>query len=781
MQYEEKPPAPNYSGFIIVRLAEGGSLEKTDNLRKVAKSRLPGLSAFLDRHKEIATRRLIRSVEPEELLLMEKKASGSEFAPPHSLTQYWRLDCRTVEWSLEEILRRLRDQADVELAYAERIVNDPSVDPSDDTWSDLQGYLDAAPTGIDARWAWTQANGDGAGVGFVDLEQGWFLSHEDLIAKTPTLIFNTNRNGVGTYRGDHGTAVLGEVVGVDNALGIVGVAPGVTSVRVTSHFEATSDTSGTPLHVADAIAAAVRVMSPGDVLLLEAERDSLPTEIDNGDFIAIRLATASGIIVIEAAGNGGRDLNAWVGVDGRRLDRTAANDSGAIMVGACQSIGRSRHLVSNYGDRLDCFAWGDSIATAGYGDLDPGTGDNSTYTLQFDKTSGAAPIVAGAALIVQGMYQAAPPGGGRLSPSQMRALLSNPDTGTDQGPPVAEFIGIMPDLHAIIDSLGLSPDLYLRDFVGDTGVIPSTGAISASPDIIVRSALVADPNASFGEGSGTENSDSLSSEVEAGQDNFIYVRMRNRSNTAAANNATVTVYWSEPSTLVTPDLWHRIGETAPVNVPAGDTLVVAGPITWPAADIPFTGHYCFIGIINQARDLAPLVPLATGMTGFSAFIRNNNNVTWRNFNVIDEVADSAVESFMVAGAPDGSRVFDLELIQRLPEKAHAVLEMPVQLFASLRRDAFLNVELNRKEKVARVSLPKVRGFQMGTVKLKKAARHRCRLIVTGLKGKKALGHSVAIRQIYEGQEVGRITWVFRGKSESKNGDKPPDQKRRSRK
>ena len=760
MQDEEKPQTQTYSGFIIVRLAEGGSLEKTDNLRKVAKSGFPGLASFLDRHKEIVTRRLIRSVDPKKMLEMEQKARFSKFAPLHSLTCYWRLDCRMLEYSLEEILRTLRNRSDVELAYAERIVLDPTVNP-DDPFNPFQGYLDPAPDGIDARWVWTQANGEGAGIGFVDLEQGWFLAHEDLIAKSPTSIFNDNRDGVRGYRGNHGTAVLGEVVATDNSVGIVGIAPGVTSVRVTSHYERATYTS---LHVADAIVAATEVMAPGDVLLLEVERASLPTETDPGDFTAIRLATASGIIVIEAAGNAGRDLDAWVGVDGRRFDRTPANDSGAIMVGACRSATRNRHLLSNFGARLDCFAWGDSIATLGYGDLTPGAPDNSTYTLQFDKTSGAAPIVAGAALLVQGMYQAAPPVGGRLSPSQMRALLSNPATGTRQGPDVPGFIGIMPNLRAILrDTLGLAPDLYLRDFVGDTGVIPSTGAISASPDIIVRSARVADPNASFGEGSGTENSDSLSSEVEAGQDSFIYVRMRNRSNTAGATNATVTVYWSEVSTLVTPDLWHRIGETAPVNVPAGDTFVVAGPITWRAADIPATGHYCFVGVINQARDLAPVIPPAIDWDGFSALIRNNNNVTWRNFNVIDEVADSAVQTFMIAGAPDSSRVFDLEVIQRLPEKAHVVLEMPMQLFVGFPRDTFLRVELNPKEQVARVSLPKRGGVQMGTMKLKKAARHRCRLIVTGLKGKKALGHSVAIRQVCEGQEVGRITWVFRHK------------------
>lgn len=43
-----------------------------------------------------------------------------------------------------------------------------------------QGYLDAAPGGIDARYAWTRPGGGGAGVKIVDVEGAWRFSHEDL-------------------------------------------------------------------------------------------------------------------------------------------------------------------------------------------------------------------------------------------------------------------------------------------------------------------------------------------------------------------------------------------------------------------------------------------------------------------------------------------------------------------------------------------------------------------------------------------------------------------------
>ena len=148
----------------------------------------------------------------------------------------------------------------------------------------------------------------------VDLEQGWRLGHEDLAGKAPTLIFNSNRDGVGGDVGNHGTAVMGEIAADDNTRGVVGIAPSVASLRATSHFDGT-----TALHVADAAIAALPSMNAGDVLLLEVQRGAqlLPTETDIGDFDAVRLASARGIIVVEAAGNGNMDLDAWTDGAGR--------------------------------------------------------------------------------------------------------------------------------------------------------------------------------------------------------------------------------------------------------------------------------------------------------------------------------------------------------------------------------------------------------------------------------------------------------------------------------
>ena len=761
----DRPPDDN--GFIIIRLRAGALDSRQRDLAAAAKqASLNALIQTLDAFK-LSAKPLITSIKPDELERIEQAALGGDPSPLRSLSAYWRLDARNASQPLEEIEAALRRVREIELVYREKTATDP-VNAADDTYAGSEDFLDAAPTGVDARWVWTQPNGSGAGMHFIDLEQGWLLGHEDL--PSPTLIFNDNRDGVAGYVGNHGASVLGEVAGVDNTRGIIGLAPNVASVRTTSHF---NNATGA-LHVADALLAAVAASPRPHVVLIEVQIGAalLPVETDPANLDAIRVAVANGIIVVEAGGNGNNDLDAWTDAMGKhRLNRGSADfvDSGAILAGAGEAaLPHNRSIWgggqgSNFGSRVDCYAWGDSIVSAGYGDL-AGAG-NTSYTSVFGGTSGASPIITGSALLVQGMYAAST--GTLLSPQQMRVLLSNPATGTAQGGGVAGHIGVMPNLRSIVeDTLGLVPDVYLRDNVGDSGAVPSTGTVSISPDVIVQATAVADPNASFGEGSGTENNDTLGTVVEHGQDNHVYVRMRNRG-LGAAPATRATVYWSEVSTLVTPDMWHLIGTTAPVDVPVGNTLVVTPELVWPKADLPVTGdHACFVAILDQASDPAPPIPAAGPAFDWDAFVnlvRAQNNVTWRNFNVVDVLADPnadpAVLDFMIAGSPDAARVFDLEIQQHLPEGVKVELEVPKALLAVLPKIGF--VPRKGDKPAARLAVPFLHSIPLCGVRLGAGARHRCRLIVHGAPGLARGMHRLAIRQVFDGVEVGRVTWGLR--------------------
>jgi hypothetical protein len=319
--------------------------------------------------------------------------------------------------------------------------------PGDDPFSASQGYLTAAPVGIDARWAWEEGATDGTGVALIDLEQGWALNHEDLADAAIPLVSGLNASFHG-----HGTAVLGEIVAVDNQRGCIGIAP-----RATASVVSQRRADGT-LNIADAILDAVRVMHAGDVLLLEAQSEHVtnsyvPVEIAPVVRDAIKAAVARGIVVVEAAGNGkrlvGADLDLITDTNGRRVfDRAHADfqDSGAILVGAGSSTTRARLNFSNFGSRVDCYAWGENIRTCGDGEKGTAT---TGYTRNFGGTSGAAPIVAGAALLLQSARKRA--GVAPYTPDQMRQLLSDRMINTGSANPAVDRIGVMPDLRAIVE------------------------------------------------------------------------------------------------------------------------------------------------------------------------------------------------------------------------------------------------------------------------------------------------------------------------------------------
>jgi subtilisin family serine protease len=345
--------------------------------------------------------------------------------------------------SAESLARKLAKLDMVEDAYAEGGPTPPPVNPADDPRNPNQGYLDAAPDGIDARWAWNST--DGLGVGFVDLERGWTLNHEDLAAANITLISGLNQDFFG-----HGTSVLGEVVAVDNAIGGVGIAPRARA-RVVSQWR-----GGGAYNTAAAILSAGQAMSRGDVLLLEAQTSfngtsNLPVEVETAAFDAIRhVIDNDRIIVVEAAGNGSQDLDAFRNNLNRAiLDRTSNDfrDSGAIMVGAASSTTpHSRLAFSNFGNRIDCFGWGQGVDTPGDGWQ--GNLTNS-YTAGFGGTSSASPIVAGAAVLLQSWRKARDTA---FEADAMRSRLSSTNLNTASANPANDRIGVLPNLRAIIEN-----------------------------------------------------------------------------------------------------------------------------------------------------------------------------------------------------------------------------------------------------------------------------------------------------------------------------------------
>lgn len=385
--------------------------------------------------------------------------------------------------SLEELAESLRQLDEVAAAYVKPageapvavlapLINDmapsaaepPSLTPD---FESRQGYLNAAPAGIDARHAWTFPGGRGADVNIIDCEWGWRFTHEDLLLHQGGVVV-----GIASANDNHGTAVLGEYSGDPNSFGVVGIC-------ADAHASAASFET---LPTAQVIRLAADRLRPGDILLLEIHRAGpdasgagqdgyIAIEWWPDDLAAIQYAVARGVVVVEAAGNGARNLDAAIynqpaagfPADWRNPFNPANPSSGAIVVGAGApppgthgrdwGPDRSRLDFSNYGARVDVQGWGREVTTTGYGDLQGGNGRDLWYTDQFSGTSSASPIVVGALGCVQGILRAR----NRLplTPTEARQLLRS--TGSPQqdapGRPLTQRIGNRPDLRQMLAQL----------------------------------------------------------------------------------------------------------------------------------------------------------------------------------------------------------------------------------------------------------------------------------------------------------------------------------------
>lgn len=406
---------------------------------------------------------------------------GAHGGEETSLARFHRVDAP--DEALDAIAARLCALPFAEGAYvkpatelAVRPMPPLSVRDGDEPTPDFtarQGYLDEAPAGVDARYAWQLPGGRGAGVHIVDIEGGWDFEHEDL---------KVNKGGViggrpypERYWRDHGTAVLGVIAGDANTFGVTGICSDAKASAI-SHRGRGS---------APAIYDAVEALEAGDIVLIEAHRPGprfnfegrpdqrgfIPVEWWPDDLAVIQYATTRGVIVVEAAGNGAEDLDdplydrpakgfprSWVNPLRREVD------TGSIFVGAgapppgthgrdVHGPDRSKLDFSNWGSSVDAQGWGREVTTTGYGDLQRGD-EHRAYTDGFSGTSSASPVVVGALACVQGILRArAQP---KLTPATARALLrrgGSPQQDRPRAPADRTRIGGRPDLRRMLDAL----------------------------------------------------------------------------------------------------------------------------------------------------------------------------------------------------------------------------------------------------------------------------------------------------------------------------------------
>jgi hypothetical protein len=312
-----------------------------------------------------------------------------------------------------------------------------------------QKYQDAAPTGVDGRYAGTLTGARGTGVKICDVEYSYNASHVDL--GTVTLVGSA---GVDPYNdNNHGTAVLGVYGATANTEGVTGLAYAAQKL-----FAAANTASG--YNVGAAVTTCAANISAGDVIVIEQQMSGpisgkyVPVEWYKPWYDAIRTAVAANKIVVEAAGNGGQNLDDPMYSTGNNghYPFLAQNDSGAIIVGAGKSpaygtSARSAHDFSTYGSTVDLQGWGDGVVTTGYGTLYSAEGVNRYFASGFNGTSSATPVVAGSVASLQGRYKSLY--GTFLTPASVKSRLrtyGTAQTGTKN-------IGPLPDLRRALTGL----------------------------------------------------------------------------------------------------------------------------------------------------------------------------------------------------------------------------------------------------------------------------------------------------------------------------------------
>lgn len=436
------------TGRVVVKFAEGIRV-------RIAAGRTRGLSSVEDKAlRDVLAEAGVslsdfRRLHARDAAELDAERAASEAESGEALADLNNYYVVPVTGSLgaAAFAARLNTLAFVEIAEPQPA---PSPLPATPDFTGQQGYADPPGTGIGRLDTLRHPGGDGKNVTIVDIEYSWLFAHEDLKLdkekatlgdRTPFDFFDDT---------NHGTAVLGILGGRDNGKGVTGLAPKATlKASPAATVEGGYD-------VAFAIGVATGALKKGDVILLEQQTGACggacgadqvgcgPVEFFQASFDAIKAATAKGIVVVEAAGNGS------VNLDGpackRKFDRTR-RDSGAIIVGAGSAATGERLFFSSFGSRVDVQGWGEQVTTTGYGDLFDTGARRKEYTARFGGTSSASPIVTGAVAMIQGALK-----GKKLAlatPKEMRQALVK----TGQVRAGSAEIGPLPDTNKALKRL----------------------------------------------------------------------------------------------------------------------------------------------------------------------------------------------------------------------------------------------------------------------------------------------------------------------------------------
>jgi len=534
--------------------------------------------------------------------------------------------------------------------------------------------------------------------------------------------------GVAAALANNPSVVMGENEGVAGAapncptMGLIRPAGG-TEVQYadayiwTAGFNPLSTQAGFPAPIA-----------PGADIITNSFGESTGAPIsglmrDCFDYLTTYGRGGKGVVLCFSAGNGNTDF---------RLPRPWAAYEKTIAVAASTNAD-VRANYSNFGPGIDlCAPSSNGIGIVsgdllGGGNLAGHTGGNNDYTNTFGGTSSSTPLVAGVAALV---LSARPD----LTWVEVRDLLRstavpidtgnvNPigqwtDTDGDGNIDYSQWYGFgRLDAQAAVDAAivyDFGRDLVVRDTLADVGTVPVGGAFWVSPDLWVRTA---DPAVDGGAALPATYADPPPHQAPiAGQDNFVYVRLRNNG-TIDSLPFYVRVYlthWAGTE-FVYPDDFiptNRPGDPLPMPMTPGtyligelrvDTLAAATStivnMTWPQALVPpeevlvngsnVRWHPCLLVECSPHDG-----PAATG-----PYVWDNNNLAQRNLTIVYPDDDGFAAGMVIGNRRDPFPYAILDIDRgRLPRTVRLYVEIlderAVGRLEALIRDKRLDVSLD---------------------------------------------------------------------------------------
>jgi len=243
--------------------------------------------------------------------------------------------------------------------------------------------------------------------------------------------------------------------------------------------------------------------------------------------------------------------------------------------------------------------------------------------------------------------------------------FSNPNVNFPAGgDPMGSTTGQQADNHLVLNNTALTvanfrcsspsaPNVWMKDTWNDTGLEPDPATAAEdmwkSPYIWIRNSQDT-----------TLTAQHMHENPIAGATNWVYVKMQNGGSAAASGN--LELYFANANVSLTwPGGWTLLTSIPVSGFAAHSSHIVEAQ--WPST--PGPGHFCMVARWVSAAD-----PMTTPEgADIGANTRNNNNIVWRNLNI---VSSGDEDSFFIDN-PTRNRLVST-IVFRAPKDAPNFLE-----------------------------------------------------------------------------------------------------------